>query len=137
MKAAKKLTKRLGLAKKSLRKVRKKIGKTGQGIIAGITGAVLMAGNAGKAVKNKVSDIKDGVTKNNKKSKEVITMKKSTFVAILVALAAVAGVLAALYFYVIRREKELDEYEQLLFSEDMDDDLDDIEAEDAVATAKA
>ena len=45
-------------------------------------------------------------------------MKKSTFVAILIALAAVAGILGALYVYVLRREKELDEYEQLLFSED-------------------
>ncbi|NLW78069.1 MAG: phosphatase [Ruminococcaceae bacterium] len=57
-------------------------------------------------------------------------MKKSTVVALLVALAAVAGILAALYFYVLRRERELDEYEQLLFSEDFDDDLmdDDLEA---------
>ena len=49
---------------------------------------------------------------------DVIVMKKSTFAAILVFFAAVAGALAAVYFYLRRRESELDEYEQLLFSED-------------------
>ena len=49
---------------------------------------------------------------------DVIVMKKSTFVAILVFFAAIAGALAAVYFYLRRRESELDEYEQLLFSED-------------------
>ena len=42
---------------------------------------------------------------------DVITMKKSTFAAILVFFAAA-------YMYLRRREAELDEYEQLLFSED-------------------
>ncbi|MDL2219378.1 phosphatase [Ruminococcaceae bacterium OttesenSCG-928-O06] len=50
-------------------------------------------------------------------------MRKSTVVALFVALAAVAGVLGALYVYILRRERELDEYEQLLFSEDFNDDL--------------
>lgn len=49
---------------------------------------------------------------------DIIVMKKSTFAAILVFFAAVAGALAAVYFYLRRRESELDEYEQLLFSED-------------------
>lgn len=49
---------------------------------------------------------------------DVIVMKKSTFAAILVFFAVVAGALAAVYFYLRRRESELDEYEQLLFSED-------------------
>lgn len=49
---------------------------------------------------------------------DVITMKKTTFAAILVLFAALAGALAAAYFYLRRREAELDEYEQLLFSED-------------------
>ena len=48
-------------------------------------------------------------------------MKKSTLVALLVFLSAVAGALAAAYFYLVKREKELDEYEQMLFSEDYDD----------------
>ena len=49
---------------------------------------------------------------------DVITMKKSTFAAILVFFAAIAGALTAAYMYLRRREAELDEYEQLLFSED-------------------
>ena len=42
-------------------------------------------------------------------------MKKSCLIA---ALAAVAGALAAVAVYLHRREKELDEYERLLFGED-------------------
>ncbi len=49
---------------------------------------------------------------------DVITMKKSTFAAFLVFFAAIAGALTAAYMYLRRREAELDEYEQLLFSED-------------------
>ena len=51
-------------------------------------------------------------------------MKKSTFGAALAFLAAVAGVLTAVALYLYRREKELDEYEQLLFSDEYDDDDD-------------
>lgn len=50
--------------------------------------------------------------------KDTITMKKSTFAAVLVFLSAIAGALGAIYLYLRRREAELDEYEQLLFSED-------------------
>lgn len=50
--------------------------------------------------------------------KEVVTMKKSTFVSLLVVLAAIVGALTAAFLYLRRREAELDEYEQLLFSED-------------------
>lgn len=63
--------------------------------------------------------------------KDTITMKKSTAAAILVLFAAIAGALSAAYLYLRRREKELDEYEQLLFSEDFSheepDDTDDAE----------
>ena len=45
-------------------------------------------------------------------------MKKTTFGAVLAFLFAAAG--AALYLY--HREKELDEYERLLFSDDYEDD---------------
>lgn len=48
-------------------------------------------------------------------------MKKSCLIAViaaLAALAAVAGALAAVAVYLRRREKELDEYERLLFGED-------------------
>ena len=48
-------------------------------------------------------------------------MKHSTFVALVLMLAAAVGALTAAWLYVRRREKELDEYEQLLFSEDMDE----------------
>ncbi len=59
-------------------------------------------------------------------------MKKSNYIVVIVAaLAAVAGALAAVAIYLKRREKELEDYEQLLFSEEFEDDapqtLDDLE----------
>ena len=48
-------------------------------------------------------------------------MKKSTLLSLIVFLAAVAGAVGAAYYYVARKEKELDEYEQLLFCQDYDD----------------
>ena len=45
-------------------------------------------------------------------------MKKSCLIAVIAALAAVAGALAAVAVYLRRPEKELDEYERLLFGED-------------------
>ena len=45
-------------------------------------------------------------------------MKKSCLIAVVATLAAVAGALAAVAVYLRRREKELDEYERLLFGED-------------------
>ena len=62
-------------------------------------------------------------------------MKKSTFAAILAFLAAATGALAAAWMYIRRREKELDEYEQLLFSEDFNDEIeeDDVLAEEPAA----
>lgn len=55
-------------------------------------------------------------------------MKKSCLIAVITALAAVAGALAAVAVYLRRREKELDEYERLLFGED---DADTVEPEAA------
>lgn len=52
-------------------------------------------------------------------------MKKSCLVAVIAVLAAVAGALAAVALYLNRREKELDEYERLLYSDDGDYDYDD------------
>ena len=52
---------------------------------------------------------------------DVIIMKKSTLIAWVAFFSAVAGALAAAYFYIQRREAELDECEQLLFSEDFCD----------------
>ena len=48
-------------------------------------------------------------------------MKKSTFGAVLAFMFAAAGALTAAALYLYHREKELDEYERLLFSDDMDD----------------
>src|SRR5699024_7247527 len=45
-------------------------------------------------------------------------MKKSCLIAVIAALAAVAAALAAVAVDLRRREKELDEYERLLFGED-------------------
>ena len=58
-------------------------------------------------------------------------MKKTTFGAALAFLFAAAGALTAAALYLYHREKELDEYERLLFSDDYDDfdDEDDTAAE--------
>ena len=45
-------------------------------------------------------------------------MKNSCLIAVVAVLAAVAGALGAVAIYLRRREKELDEYERLLFGED-------------------
>lgn len=45
-------------------------------------------------------------------------MKKSCLIVVITTLAAIAGALAAVAVYLRRREKELDEYERLLFGED-------------------
>ena len=65
-------------------------------------------------------------------------MKKSCLIAVIATLAAVAGALAAVAVYLRRREKELDEYERLLFSDDYDDfdDEDDTDAEDTTTYEK-
>ena len=47
-------------------------------------------------------------------------MKKSTFGAVLAFMFAAAGALTAAALYLYHREKELDEYERLLFGDDMD-----------------
>lgn len=92
----------------------------GHAAVAGAAGVGLMAGNLMKSAKNRADDWKPAKANNGE-----VTMKKSTLVALLLAIGVVVGVLAALYFYVLRRERELDEYEQLLFSEDFSDDLPD------------
>ncbi|MEG0177937.1 MAG: phosphatase [Oscillospiraceae bacterium] len=57
-------------------------------------------------------------------------MKKSTIIAWVAFFSAIAGALAAAYFYIQRREQELDEYENLLFSEDFSEESDDDDVED-------
>lgn len=61
-------------------------------------------------------------------------MKKSCLVAVIAVLASVAGALAAVALYLNRREKELDEYERLLFGED---DAETVEPEEAAAEDEA
>ncbi len=61
-------------------------------------------------------------------------MKKTKYVIIIAALAAIAGALAAVAIYLKRREKNLDEYEQLLFSEEFDDEFDAVEMDELAAT---
>ena len=51
-------------------------------------------------------------------------MRKSTFGAVLAFLFAAAGALTAAAIYLYRREKELDEYERLLFNDEDEDDDD-------------
>lgn len=80
---------------------------------ASVGQAVAKAYHTGRQVEKRITDFL-----YPQEEEDVIVMKKSTFVAILVFFAAVAGALAAVYFYLRRRESELDEYEQLLFSED-------------------
>ena len=65
-------------------------------------------------------------------------MKKSTFGAVLAFLFAAAGALTAAALYLYHREKELDEYECLLFSDDYDDfdDEDDEDDEDTTTYEK-
>ena len=57
-------------------------------------------------------------------------MKKSTFGAVLAFFFAAAGALTAAALYLYHREKELDEYERLLFSDDGDDYDDDDDFQD-------
>lgn len=130
MKLPKNLGKTIGNAKSTLR-------GAGKAAMAGAAGAALVVGNVASALQSKASKVSDMVQRKSKKSEEGIVVKKSTFVAVLVALAAVAGVLGALYFYVLRREKELDEYEQLLFSEDFNEELPYDEEEDDAPLADA
>lgn len=62
-------------------------------------------------------------------------MKKSTFGAVLAFLFAAAGALTTAALYLYHREKELDEYERLLFSDDYDD-FDDEDDEDTTTYEK-
>ena len=62
-------------------------------------------------------------------------MKKSCLIVVIATLAAIAGALSAVAVYLRRREKELDEYERLLFSDDCDD-FDDEDADEGTTYEK-
>ena len=67
----------------------------------------------------RVSRWKNKLTHSFDRKKECAEpMKKSCLIAVVAVLAAVAGALGAVAVYLRRREKELDEYERLLFGED-------------------
>lgn len=67
----------------------------------------------------RVTRLKNEVKRRFHRKKECAeSMKKTYLIAVIAALAAVAGALAAAALYLRRREKELDEYERLLFGED-------------------
>ena len=96
----------------------------GKAAIAGMAGLAVLISNILGSARSRATAVADVAWgRAPQKSREGVFMKKSTLVALLVVLAAVAGALGAMYFYVLRREKELDEYEQLLFSEDFNDEL--------------
>lgn len=76
----------------------------------------------------KMDTWEDAVPQSNNEE-EVVVMKKSTWIAILVAFAAAVGALVAVCVYLRRREAELDEYEQLLFSEDFSHEESEAQAE--------
>lgn len=98
----------------------------GKAVVAFAAGAAFLVNNISHAIHEKTAGIGDRFHKKEvNNSEEGIFMRKSTMVTLLVAFAAIAGVLGALYVYVLRREKELDEYEKLLFSEDFGDAFDD------------
>lgn len=59
-------------------------------------------------------------------------MKKTGFIAAVAALSAAAGALAVGAVYLRRREKELDEYEELLFGEGLGENKDSVPAEEIV-----
>ena len=92
--------------------------------LAGATMAVLSAG------KKQTRKMRAKKKASFLQGKEVIVMKKSTFAAILIFLSAAVGALVAAYMYIQRREKELDEYEQLLFSEEFNQSVPDDEPEE-------
>lgn len=90
-----------------------------------LAGALLVQATA------QVSRLKNKVLRQQSRGKkECITMKKSVFLAAIAAMAAVIGALVAIAVYLRRREKELDEYERLLFSDDGDDYDDDDDFQD-------
>ncbi len=85
--------------------------KTSVHILSALTGALDLA--------LRFARMKKKLNKRLARKKECAApMKKSCLIAVIAVLAAVAGALAAVAVYLRRREKELDEYERLLFGED-------------------
>jgi cytochrome c-type biogenesis protein CcmH/NrfG len=95
--------------------------------LANLAASALMGAAAVCRLSRNVSHARREVRRrlpHSAKKESEVTMKKSVFAALVVALAAAAGALAACAVYLHRREKELDEYERLLFSDDAGTDAD-------------
>ena len=92
------------------------------GVLKFAVNALLYTGKAVSATV-RLERLKKRAHKRLHPNKEEIIVKKSTFAAILAFIAAATGALVAAALYIRRREKELDEYEQLLFSEDFNDSI--------------
>ncbi len=90
---------------------------------------VKLLGNGSHLIKNVRHAFPTG-RRPVKQHQEEITMKKSTLVAIIACLSAIAGALGAMFLYLRRREAELDEYEQLLFSEDFSEETPETEEDE-------
>lgn len=101
--------------------------------VRGLVAASKLAADAGRfrSMQKKAQKRRSALRPN----KEEITMKKSTFAAILAFIAAATGALVAAALYIRRREKELDEYEQLLFSEDFNDAIEDDDEDEETVPA--
>ncbi len=110
-------------------------------LLSKLSGLASVTARTAKAVENAYAQgkkignqVKSALSVNKE---DVVVMKKSTLIAILAALSAVIGVLVAMCVYLRRRESELDEYEQLLFSEDFsheeaEDEADETESSDEI-----
>lgn len=80
--------------------------------------------NTGRRAKRKIRRIHKQLNRRlhpvRVKENEII-MKKSTLGIMAIGVAAAAGAVAAGAFYLYRREKELDEYEKLLFDDEFEE----------------
>lgn len=110
----------------------KSLSGVGKLLIAGAGGAFFVLSRIAKTMKTEISSVpqhfknKNDAILEKMEEKENEKMKKNTLLAFFAVLVAIGGALGALYVYIRRREKELYEYEQLLFSEEFNnnDDFD-------------
>lgn len=88
-----------------------------------LAGKLLLAGITLRLRLHKLKKMLDRIIHPAKQKEDFIMMKKTTFGAILALLACAVGALTAAALYLRRREKELDEYEELLFSTDFNEEV--------------
>lgn len=75
-------------------------------------------GQVKDAVQDRLSEEETGFEKISYTEKENKTMKKSTLLALVAFLAAVAGALFVVAYHLKKKEADLEEYEDMLFNED-------------------